>query len=72
MVLTKSYLRYVNAGNFGVIGNAKANVCLVKSGINTQVTRRETYHAIVPALENVYIWDMRAGERVSLEHRDFD
>jgi U3 small nucleolar RNA-associated protein 12 len=61
MVLTKSYLRYVDAGNFGVVGSARANVCLVKNG---EKHRRETCYAVVPALENVYIWDMRIGERV--------
>ncbi len=63
MVLTKSYLRYVDAGNFGVVGSARANVCLVKSG-GKHGSRRESCCAVVPALENVYIWDMRRGERV--------
>ncbi|CAB3977314.1 WD repeat-containing 3 [Paramuricea clavata] len=63
MVLTKSYLRYVDAGNFGVVGSARANVCLVKNG---EKHRRETCYAVVPALENVYIWDMRIGERVQV------
>jgi hypothetical protein len=60
MVLTKSYLRYVDAGNFGVIGSGRANICLVQR----EESRRETCWAVVPALENVYIWDMRMGNRV--------
>ncbi|XP_046847985.1 WD repeat-containing protein 3-like [Xenia sp. Carnegie-2017] len=62
MVLTKSYLRYVEAGIFGVVGSARANVCLVQSGEK----RREICLAIVPALENVYIWDARLGEKVNV------
>ncbi|XP_028412529.1 WD repeat-containing protein 3-like [Dendronephthya gigantea] len=62
MVLTKSYLRYVDAGNFGVVGSTRANVCLVENG----QMRRETYYAVVPALENIYVWDLRTGERVQV------
>ena len=40
--------------------SARANVCLVQSGEK----RREICRAIVPALENVYIWDARLGEKV--------
>lgn len=60
MVLTKSYLRYVDAGNFGVVGSSRANVCLVENG----QMQRKTSCAVVPALENVYVWDLRIGERV--------
>ena len=63
MVLTKSYLRYVDAGSFGVVGSTRANVCLVKNSKKNK-NQRDTCLAAVPALENVYIWDMRIGERV--------
>lgn len=63
MVLTKSYLRYVDAGSFGVVGSTRANVCFVKNSTK-QRNQRGTCLAAAPALENVYIWDMRTGERV--------
>lgn len=66
MVLTKSYLRYVDAGNFGVIGSAKANVCLVKCWLKQERRRERLYYAIVPAIEDVYVWDVRTGDRVRL------
>lgn len=66
MVLTKSYLRYVNSGTFGVISSPRANVCLIKEGRKEDKKLEATY-AVVPALENVFIWDVRRGEKVS-EH----
>ena len=64
MVLTKSYLRYADAGNFGVVGSARANVCFVKSGPKLENRRETLYYAAVPALEDAYLWDVRRGERV--------
>ena len=65
MVLTKSYLRYVDCGVFGVIASPKSNACLVKSKRESG-RRRNIYYAVVPALENVNIWDMRSGDKVQL------
>lgn len=64
MVLTKAYLRYVNSGNFGVIASSRANVGLIKRGFKHD-KKHEELCAVVPALENVQIWDVRTGEKVS-------
>ncbi|CAH3120735.1 unnamed protein product [Pocillopora meandrina] len=65
MVLTKAYLRYVQSACFGVVSSLKAKVVFIKRRINT--TRKQiALYAVCPALENVIIWDVRRGEKVSV------
>ena len=64
MVLTKAYLRYVQSPCFGVVSSLKANIVFVRRRINTTSNQISLY-AICPALENVIIWDVRRGEKVT-------
>ena len=64
MVLTKAYLRYVQSACFGVVSSLKAKVVFIERRINT--TRKQiALYAVCPALENVIIWDVRRGEKVT-------
>ncbi|XP_023258035.1 WD repeat-containing protein 3 [Seriola lalandi dorsalis] len=59
MGLTKQYLRYAASAVFGVIGSQKANI--------TYVTLRggeKGRYVAVAACEQVFIWDVRKGEKV--------
>lgn len=63
MVLSKSYLRYEPAGCFGLVGSLKANVLFVEGealGLKSSVQL-----AVVPALEDVFIWDTKKEEKVN-------
>ncbi|XP_071495513.1 WD repeat-containing protein 3-like [Diadema antillarum] len=54
MGLTKQYLRYVPSAVFGVVGTTTANV----------VFTSDHQFAAVAAVEHVFIWDLRKGEKV--------
>lgn len=58
MVLTKSYLRYQPAGVFGVIASSNANILSYHDKSNI---------VVVPALESVYVWDIRLGRKVRIQ-----
>ena len=60
MGLTKQYLRYNPISQFGVIGSPRCNVVALK--MRNTVGR----FVAVAAVENVIIWDVRIGEKVSL------
>uniref|UniRef100_A0A3Q3QZH0 Small-subunit processome Utp12 domain-containing protein n=1 Tax=Monopterus albus TaxID=43700 RepID=A0A3Q3QZH0_MONAL len=59
MGLTKQYLRYVASAVFGVIGSQKANIAYV----TLRGGERGRYVAVA-ACEQVFIWDIRKGEKV--------
>ena len=62
MPVTKQYLRYEHSETFGVVCGRKANVLLqpVASG---EDKRRAL--VVAPAAEDLIIWDLRKGEKVS-------
>ncbi|KAI4788122.1 hypothetical protein KUCAC02_036056 [Chaenocephalus aceratus] len=59
MGLTKQYLRYVASAVFGVIGSQKANIAYV-----TLRGGEKGRYVAVAACEQVFIWDVRKGEKV--------
>ncbi|XP_072301134.1 WD repeat-containing protein 3 [Eucyclogobius newberryi] len=59
MGLTKQYLRYVPSAVFGVIGSQKANIAYV-----TLRGGEKGRYVAVAACEQVFIWDVRKGEKV--------
>ncbi|KAM9804715.1 WD repeat-containing protein 3 [Neosynchiropus ocellatus] len=59
MGLTKQYLRYAPSAVFGVIGSQKANICYV-----TLRGGEKGRYVAVAACEQVFIWDVRKGEKV--------
>ncbi|CAL9690674.1 unnamed protein product [Knipowitschia caucasica] len=59
MGLTKQYLRYVPSAVFGVIGSQKANIAFV-----TLRGGEKGRFVAVAACEQVFIWDVRKGEKV--------
>lgn len=59
MGLTKEYLRYVPSGSFSIIASAKCNIAFVT------LDGQEGRFVAVGAAENVIIWDLRLGEKVS-------
>ncbi|EDV20491.1 uncharacterized protein TRIADDRAFT_31835 [Trichoplax adhaerens] len=61
MVLTKSYQRYQPAGVFGVIASPNANILSYRDQSNV---------IVAPALEDVYIWDIRLGRKLAVYHGD--
>ena len=65
MVLTKAYLRYVQSACFGVVSSLRANVVFVRRRIN-RTSKQIALYAVCPALENVVIWDVRRGEKVTV------
>lgn len=61
MGLTKQYLRYAASAVFGVIGSQKANIAYV-----TLRGGEKGRYVAVAACEQVFIWDVRKGEKVRL------
>lgn len=59
MGLTKQYLRYVPSAVFGVIGSQKGNIAYV-----TLRGGEKGRYVAVAACEQVFIWDVRKGEKV--------
>lgn len=59
MGLTKQYLRYAASAVFGVIGSQKANIAYV-----TLRGGEKGRYVAVAACEQVFIWDVRKGEKV--------
>lgn len=59
MGLTKQYLRYSPSGSFNIIASPGCNVVFVV--LNGQEGR----YLAVGASEDIIIWDMRLGEKVS-------
>lgn len=59
MGLTKQYLRYTASAVFGVIGSQKANIAYV-----TLRGGEKGRYVAVAACEQVFIWDVRKGEKV--------
>jgi len=54
--MLKSYLRYTEEKNFGLISSTSGNVLLDESG----------KIALTPALSNVFIWNIRKREKVGI------
>lgn len=59
MGLTKQYLRYVPSGKFNIIASPGCNVVFVT------LEGQEGRYLAVGASEDIVIWDMRLGEKVS-------
>ncbi|XP_078001566.1 WD repeat-containing protein 3-like [Glandiceps talaboti] len=58
MGLTKQYLRYINSAFFGIVGSPRANVTFVEvEGVNGK-------YAAVPAVEHVFLWDIKKSDKV--------
>lgn len=53
--MVKSYLRYEPLAAFGVICSGKGNICYDKTG----------KAALVPALEQIILWDLKKGQEVN-------
>ena len=65
MGLTKQYLRYAPADTFGLIATNKANIVFLDiKGVKGR-------YCAVGACEDVIIWDIRTGEKVSLQNNFF-
>ncbi|XP_070568962.1 WD repeat-containing protein 3-like [Ptychodera flava] len=64
MGLTKQYLRYVSSAFFGIVGSPKSNVVYV----DTEESKGKL--VAVPAVEHVFIWDVRKGEKVMVLQGD--
>lgn len=60
MGLTKDYLKYVPAGNFNIIASQNCNVIFVT------LDGQEGRFVAVGASENIIIWDLRLGEKVTI------
>ena len=58
MGLTKQYLAYHPVGNFNIIASDNANIVFVT------YDKIDGRFVAVGAAENVYIWDLRLGEKV--------
>ncbi|KAH0518405.1 WD repeat-containing protein 3 [Microtus ochrogaster] len=58
MGLTKQYLRYVPSAVFGLIGSQKGNIVFVT------LRGEKGRYVAVPACEQVFIWDLRKGEKI--------
>lgn len=59
MGLTKQYLRYQHTAVFGIVGSQKSNIVF----LDIRGTRGK--YCAVGACENVLIWDLRTGEKVT-------
>jgi hypothetical protein len=59
MGLTKQYLRYIPAGNFNIIASSGCNVVFVT------LEGQEGRFVGVGACEDIVVWDMRLGEKVT-------
>ena len=62
MPRTKQYLRYEQSASFGVVCGRKANVLFQTQPAGGK--RRAL--VIAPAAEDLLVWDLRKGEKVSL------
>ena len=62
MPLTKQCLRYEHSATFGVVCSQRSNAVLLEKGGGAKGT--SGLRAVVPALEDVYVWDVRTGRRV--------
>ena len=62
MPLTKQYLRYEHSATFGVVCSQKSNAVLLERGNGSKGASR--LRAVVPALEDMYVWDVRTSHRV--------
>lgn len=60
MGLTKQYLRYRPSGSFNVITSGNCNISSVI------YEHQEGRFFAAGACENVYIWDLRLGEKVRM------
>lgn len=58
MGLTKQYLRYISSGNFNLIASKGCNVNFVP------LEGQEGRFVACGGCENVFIWDMRLGQKV--------
>jgi hypothetical protein len=59
MGLTKQYVRYVASSVFSVVGSQKSNIVYLElQGIQGK-------YCAVGACENVVVWDLRSGDKVS-------
>ena len=59
MGLTKQYLRYNPTAQFGVIASQRSNI------VALQMRNTKARYVAVGAVENVIIWDVRIGQKVS-------
>lgn len=62
MPLTKQYLRYEHSATFGVVCSQRSNAVLLEKRSGTKGA--SALRAVVPALEDVYAWDLRTSRRV--------
>ncbi|ORY49061.1 WD40 repeat-like protein [Rhizoclosmatium globosum] len=53
--MPKLYLKYKQAASLGIVNSSNGPICYSKDG----------KHAIVPALENAAVWDLRKGELIA-------
>ena len=61
MPLTKQYLRYEQACTFGVGCSKKSNAMLLE---DRSRKKSISYKVLAPALEDVYMWDVRTYQRL--------
>jgi U3 small nucleolar RNA-associated protein 12 len=59
MGLTKQYLRYIPSGNFNIIASSGCNVVFLT------LEGQEGRFVGVGACEDIVVWDMRLGEKVT-------
>jgi U3 small nucleolar RNA-associated protein 12 len=59
MGLTKQYLRYIPSGNFNIIASSGCNVVFLT------LDGQEGRFVGVGACEDIVVWDMRLGEKVT-------
>ena len=62
MPLTKQYLRYEHSATFGVVCSQKSNAVLLERG-KAGPKGASSLRAVVPALEDVCVWDVRTSHR---------
>jgi hypothetical protein len=56
--MVQTYLKFIKEANLGLISSFKSNVTYLHSDNNLL--------AIVPALENISVWNLKLGEKVIL------
>ena len=63
--MPKQYLRYAAGPVLGVVCSRKTGALLLEHSTGDE-KRKKILLAAAPALENVILWDLRKGEKVSL------
>jgi len=70
MGLTKNYLKYVPTGICNVIGSTWAQIEVLPMG-TLPACKNSNMLVCVGACENVIVWDIRTGEKVTVQFAHF-